>query len=123
MSPYDRQHEVKLFGNWQSCLQDDNTYGERIYDHVVGSKFLWTFHMGPMDELAFYSGSGPEDDLHDHDNTLNLLMPAYRVFSVSTWKGKRNWSIPSFKLHISVVSAGGSRDECESFIVKIEGTR
>lgn len=121
MSPSDPANGVKLFGSWQSCAQD-GVYGERVYDRVERGVHLWSLHMGPKDEFALYRGYGPEGEDHEH-NVDNLLGTAFRVSDIDTWRGKRNWTVPSLKLHVNVVAAGGSRDECNSFVIKIEGMK
>jgi hypothetical protein len=108
-------------GNWQSCRGEDG-YGERVYEHVVAGKWKWELHMGPRDEFALYDHNVDGDD-HTHMGAENLLSPAFHVNDVKTMGGKRNWRIPSLRLWVSIVAAGGSREDCDSFYVKIEETR
>lgn len=121
-TPTDRQSGVQMYGNWQSCLEDDGTYAERIHHYKApNGKVLWSLHLGPKDEFALYKGED-SDDL-EHDSPFNLLGPAYKIFSMSTRAGGRNWTAlisHALKLHINIIPAGGSRDECDSFVVKIE---
>lgn len=119
MSPGELSSGVKLHGSWQSCRDSDGVYGERVYDHYRSGRHEWSLHLGPRDEFALYQGFGPDGDDHTHDS-LNLLAPAYHANDVATWRGKRTWSVPSLRLLVNVVQAGGSRDECDSFIILVE---
>lgn len=113
------QPPVLHAGTWQSCDGE-----ERVLEHRVLGRTLWSLHMGPNDEFALYRpGAEPPDGDHDHEGTGNLLGPAYRVSMLSTYRGVRRWAISSLKLWISVVRAGGSRQECESFFIRIEEKR
>lgn len=115
-SPSDRAAGVKLYGNWQSCLEDDGSYAERIFYYKLNGKTLWAFHLGPYDQFALFKGA--TDDL-EHDDSLNLLGTAFRYHDLPSRTG-RNWTIPSLGLKVNVVTAMGSRDDCESFVVKVE---
>jgi hypothetical protein len=109
---------VQLAGSWQSCQQEDGSYGERIFDYCVLGRCQWALHMGPRDEFALYRAPGPDGE-HTHDGEDNLLAPSYHVNDVRTWRGKRNWSVPSLHLWVSVVAAGGSYETCDSFYVLV----
>lgn len=109
---------VRLWGTWQSCLQDDATYGEMDFVQVTNGKALWTLHLGPSDDFALFKGIAPDDDDHD-DPKVNLLGVAHRFNSLPSKSG-RNWTIPTLHLRINVVAAGGSRSECDSFVIKVE---
>ena len=108
---------VYLEGVWQSCqsVEEDGeaVYAERIYDHP--SKPAFEFHMGPRDEFALFLGVAQEH--RDHDSKANLLYPAYRRSDLSTYRDARNWTAKG--LYVSVVRAGGSRDECEAYDVLV----
>lgn len=121
MSPSDLTGGVKFYGSWQSCMDNDGQYGEMAYDRFERGVHKWTLHLGPRDEFALYRGFGPDGD-HKHDAN-NLLAPSYKVYDVNTWRGKRNWMVPSLNLNVNVVEAGGSRESCDSFIVKVEDLR
>lgn len=109
---------VYLWGNWQSCRQADGTYPERVYDHWIDGKCDWSLHMGPYREFALFR-TNEQPDPDDHQTPANLLGPRYMVDDYSL-RGKRNWTIPNLHLHISIAFAGGSRDECESYMVRVE---
>jgi hypothetical protein len=117
-----RKPGVYLEGNWQSCLEKDGDYSESSFEYCILGKCLWSFHMGPRDEFALFKGQDTPDH-QDHDSKLNLLGPAYHASDVETWRGMRNWGIPSLGLHVNVAQAGGSRDECDSYFVRIERLR
>lgn len=121
-----------LKGNWQSCKQEHvlftpefqvvSGYAERIFDYDVNGVWKWSFHMGPYHEFALYKASKDPTqinyDNHDHTQVTNLLGPGYTV-TPDYSRGRREWSILDLRLHVSVVMAGGSRDDCESFFVLI----
>lgn len=109
-------------GNWQSCKDSDGLWGERVLEHVQLGVYQWELHMGPEDEFALYAQKvdGPD---HVHSEQDNLLGPAYRVGDVSTWRGKRNWSVSKLHLWLSITEAGGSRSDCRSFYIRIERKR
>lgn len=104
-----------LNGSWQSCQDDAGQYGERVYDYHVNGKLLWSFHMGPRDDFALFK-AGTELEPDWHDTPFNLLDSTVAAGP----NGKRSWTIKSLKLKVSVVQAGGSRDECQSWIIRIE---
>jgi hypothetical protein len=106
---------VILNGNWQSCREDDGTYGERIWDYVYQDKWHFEFHMGPNHEFALYRVQQDEEK-HDHSDELNELKP--HVVETQSNKAKQVWSLPDVR--VSVVLAGGSQDRCESWFVTIE---
>jgi hypothetical protein len=105
-------------GTWQSCSGE-----ERSLEHwgFKGRHYvpLWELHMGPGDEFALYEGIGPSGE-HEHATADNLLMPAYHVSDLNTLRGARQWSVPRLHVWLSIVRAGGSREECQSFAIRIE---
>lgn len=105
---------VILNGNWQSCSEDDGTFGERIWDYVSKDEWKFEFHMGPHHEFALYRER--QADEHDHSDALNQLVP-HDVWLVGN-RAKHTWELPDVR--VSVVLAGGSLDRCESFYVTIE---
>lgn len=108
---------VKLSGNWQSCQarSEDGSieYGERVFEYRVNGVLKWSLHLGPKDQFALYPDLGPDGPDHTHD-VGNLLTPEYIVSTSKTW------AVPTLKLKVDVVLAGGSRDECESYYVQVE---
>jgi len=101
-------------GSWQSC-----DHAERVLEHRVNGRPVWELHLGPDDEFGLYQQPLNGED-HRHDGPDNLLGPSYRVTADGTWRGKRNWTVPSLHLWVSIVAAGGSREQCESFYVRVE---
>lgn len=112
---------VVLDGNWQSCRQDDGEYGERIYERIEHGEFVYEFHMGPYHDFGLYETRQPDE--HQHDDPANLLAPSYRAQSLagSSTNLGGSWTVTVHgqRLKIDVVLAGGSRDDCESFVVTI----
>lgn len=113
---------VLLQGNWQSCVQADGEYGEQAFEYCILGRCLWNFHMGPRDEFAIFPGQMTPDHI-DHSSTLNLLMPSFHAEDIITWRGMRAWTVPTLHLRVSVAQAGGSRDDCDSWVVGIERMR
>lgn len=119
-----------LSGTWQTCVEvqgDHMGWAERVFDHYRNGKVEWEFHMGPQDEFALFKAPHElecEDEVCDrHDGKDNLLGPAYRVGDVQTWRGKRQWTVPSLRLWISVVEAGNAPEGCYSFFLLIKRTK
>lgn len=123
-----------LHGNWQSC-REANGFGEQIYEHttVRGSRVIhdWDFHLGPYHEFALYRReSDPILDWLTHDDGVspmpdhfhsekNLLSGTHEVNSDYN-RGRRTWTVPSLGLWVNVVMAGGSRTDCESFVILVK---
>lgn len=118
----DHRPGVVIEGNFRSCRDADGEYSERAQEYTTGGR-TWNIHLGPRDEFAIFRGPLLDGDAHrDHADPRNLLGPAYRIADVSTWRGKRNWTIPSLALAVSITQAGGSRDDCDSFWVLVTRT-
>ena len=107
-----------LHGHWQSCLQLDGVWTEKIYDRYERSLLRWSFHMGPFDEFALFA-PGTEPDEDDHSAPINLLTSP-KVLSFNTKLRGRQWNIPQLQLWISIVEAGSSRLDCVAFHIRIE---
>ncbi len=103
---------VQHQGYWQSCEG-----AERVLEHRTNGYLNWELHMGPADEFALYAFRVDGD--HNHGDKLNLLGTPHHD-SLETWRGGRQWNIPSLHLWISVVRAGESKN-CDSFYIRIEG--
>jgi hypothetical protein len=113
--PNDPRHILE--GNWQSCLQREGFYSERVYDHVVNGVGLFEVHMGPRREFAIFKGV--QDEHRRHDSADNLLKPNFRVM-LEAGRAKQQWEIPSLNLRFTVTLAGGSRTDCESWFILLE---
>jgi hypothetical protein len=101
-----------LQGNWQSCMLEDGTFAERIYDECKGLDCEFEFHMGPLDEFALFKGTHVEHK--EHTDRENLLQP-FRLGMMR--QAQQTWLIPELNLKVEAIKAGGSRDECESWWV------
>jgi hypothetical protein len=102
-----------LQGHWQSCREDDGQYAERIYDGRLAGLGPFELHMGPYHEFALFRGV---QDVHRrHDSAENLLHP-YNV-EVSRAFGNHKWDVAG--LQLEVVLAGGSREDCESWVISL----
>lgn len=111
---------VILEGNWQSC-QEGDSYGERVYEYRVNGTLRWELHMGPHDEFALFDHM-VNDEPNAHASADNLLGPAYHMSDLRTVRGDRTWRLPRLKIWINIVRAGGSREDCESFYIRVEDT-
>ena len=116
-TPFPNDPHHILEGNWQSCLQPEGYYGERVYDHVVNGVGQFEVHMGPRREFAIFKGV--QDEHRRHDSSDNLLAPNFRV-PLEAGRAKQQWEIPSLNLKFTVTLAGGSRTDCESWFILLE---
>lgn len=111
-----------LEGHWTSCRFDTGEWSERIYEHrTAQGVFDWELHFGPQNEFALYKSPGPDGPNHSHEGPQNKLGPAFRIGDVQTWRGKRNWTIPELKLHLSIAE-GNKENDCEGYFVLIRST-
>ncbi len=106
-----------LEGNWQSCMERDGKYTERVYDHVVNGVGQFEVHLGPGREFAIFLGV--QDEHRSHDSPDNLLKP-FRVPTDVTNRAGRHWEIPALKLALTVTMGGGSTFDCDSWYVVLE---
>jgi hypothetical protein len=102
-----------LQGHWQSCREDDGQYAERVYDGHLPGIGPFELHMGPYHEFALFRGV--QDEHRSHGSAENLLHP-YNVEVVGAF-AKHKWEAAG--LQLEVVLAGGSRDDCESWVVTL----
>lgn len=114
-------------GTWQSC-RDANGYGERVYTYCKnpamlechGADVAWEFHMGPYHDFAMFAFD-TEDMEDNHDSSAQLLVP--HVAEMKDQRAVLEVSTKKLGLHVSAHLAGGSRDDCETFVVKVERLR
>ena len=111
--PFTDRSQTMLEGNWQSCRESDGQYAERVYDGRWQGLDPFELHMGPYHEFALFRGI--QDEHRDHDSTNNLLKP--HKLDVIANNSKHTWDVNG--LHLEVVLAGGSREECESWFVTL----
>jgi hypothetical protein len=109
----DRKTGVLLEGNWQSCREADGTYAERVYDGRWVGLPPFELHMGPNHEFALYRGI--QDEHRAHDSSENLLKP-YTV-AIRANAARQSWDVDG--LHLEVTLAGGSREDCESWYIRL----
>ncbi len=112
--PFSDRATTFLEGNWQSCREADGQYAERVYDGRWPGMDPFELHMGPYHEFALFRGI--QDDHRDHDSSANLLRP-YTVELVAN-NARHSWEVNG--LHLDVVLAGGSREDCESWFVTLK---
>jgi hypothetical protein len=112
--PFTDRTRAMLEGNWQSCRESDGQYAERVYDGRWPGMDPFELHMGPYHEFALFRGI--QDAHRDHASTDNLLKP-YNVELISN-NAKHVWDVNG--LHLEVVLAGGSREDCESWFVTLK---
>jgi hypothetical protein len=112
-------HDTKaiLEGNWQTCMQRDGTYTERVYDHLVNGVGVFEVHLGPKKEFAIFKDV--QDAHRLHESADNLLGPKYTV-TMEASRAKQVWEIPSLNLKFTATLAGGSRTDCDSWFILLE---
>ena len=106
-----------LEGNWQTCLQRDGSYTERIYDHMVNGVGIFEVHLGPRREFAIFRGVQEEHRLHESED--NLLGPKF-IVPMEASRAKQTWEVPSLNLRFTATLAGGSRTDCDSWFILLE---
>ena len=109
----DRKAGVLLEGNWQSCREADGTYAERVYDGRWVGLAPFELHMGPNHEFALYRGI--QDEHRAHDSSENLLKP-YTV-AIRANAARQSWDVDGLRLEVTL--AGGSREDCESWYIRL----
>jgi hypothetical protein len=114
--PFTDHSRALLEGNWQSCREGDGQYGERVYDGKWAGLPEFELHMGPYHEFALFRGI--QDDHREHASATNLLKP-YTIDTRAN-NAKHTWDVDG--LHLEVVLAGGSREDCESWFVTLKRT-
>jgi hypothetical protein len=112
--PFTDRSQTMLEGNWQSCRESDGQYAERVYDGRWQGLDPFELHMGPYHDFALFRGI--QDEHRDHDSANNLLRP--HKLDVIANNSKHAWDVNG--LHLEVVLAGGSREECESWFVTLK---
>jgi hypothetical protein len=112
--PFSDHSRALLEGNWQSCRESDGQYGERVYDGKWAGMQPFELHMGPYHEFALFRGIQAEH--RDHNSPDNLLKP-FNV-EIRANSAKQVWDAAG--LHLEVVLAGGSREECESWFMTLK---
>jgi hypothetical protein len=112
--PFTDRSRAMLEGNWQSCREDDGKYAERVYDGKWSGLGPFELHMGPYHEFALFRGI--QDDHREHNSAGNLLKPF--TVEIQANSARHMWDVGG--LHLEVVLAGGSREDCESWFVTLK---
>jgi hypothetical protein len=112
--PFTDRSRTMLEGNWQSCREDDGVYAERVYDGKWQGVTPFELHMGPYHEFALFRGI--QDDHREHNSAGNLLKPF--TVEILANSARHTWDVDG--LHLEVVLAGGSREQCESWFVTLK---
>jgi hypothetical protein len=112
--PFTDHSRALLEGNWQSCREGDGQYGERVYDGKWPGLPPFELHMGPYHDFALFRGI--QEEHRDHAAPENLLKP--HTLEIQGNMAKHSWDADG--LHLEVVLAGGSREDCESWFVTLK---
>ena len=112
-TPFNDRSVAMVEGNWQSCREADGQYSERVYDGKWTGVDPFEFHLGPYHEFALYRGI--QNEHREHQSAENLLKP-FKLDLVGN-QARHVWDAAG--LHLEVVLAGGSREECESWFVSL----
>jgi hypothetical protein len=114
--PFSDRTRAMLEGNWQSCREADGQYAERVYDGKWPGVEPFELHMGPYHEFALFRGI--QEAHRDHNSAANLLTP--HNLEIVGNNARHTWDVAG--LHLEVILAGGSREECESWFVTLKRT-
>jgi len=109
---FNDRSRAMLEGNWQSC-RDDGEYSERVYDGRWPGLPPFELHLGPYHEFALFMGI--QDEHRDHNSSENLLKP--HVIDTRSNRAAQQWDVA--QLHLEVRLSGGSREECESWFIRL----
>ena len=112
-TPFNDRSRAMLEGNWQSCRELDGGYAERIYDGKWPGLPPFELHLGPFRDFALFRGI--QEEHRDHDSADNLLVP--HTVDLESNRAGHTWDVAG--LHLEVVLSGGSREECESWYVRM----
>jgi len=112
-TPFNDRSRAMLEGNWQSCREVDGQYTERVYDGRWAGVPLFELHLGPYHDFALFLGI--QDEHRDHNSAENLLKP--HIVELRGNRGTYAWDAAG--LHLDVALAGGSREDCESWYVRL----
>jgi len=111
---FNDRSRAMLEGNWQSCREEGSQYAERIYDAKWPGFQPFELHLGPYHEFALFMGV--QDEHRDHTSPENLLKP--HTVELHANRARQTWDAAG--LHFEVALSGGSREECESWFVRLQ---
>jgi hypothetical protein len=110
---FNDRSRTMLEGNWQSCRESDGHYAERIYDARWPGLPPFELHLGPYHDFALFRGI--QDEHRDHNGPDNLLNP--HTVELRSNRARQSWDAAG--VHLEVTLSGGSREECESWYVRM----
>lgn len=102
-----------LEGNWQSCREDAGEYSERVYDGKWPGLPPFELHLGPYHDFALFLGI--QEEHRDHNSPQNLLRP--HAVDIRSNRGTQHWAVAELSLDVAL--SGGSREDCESWFVRL----
>jgi hypothetical protein len=111
---FNDRSRAMLEGNWMSCREADSQYAERVYDARWPGLPPFELHLGPYHDFALFTGI--QDEHRDHGSRDNLLNP--HTVELQANRGRQAWDVLGLRLEVSL--AGGSREECESWFVRLQ---
>jgi hypothetical protein len=112
-TPFSDRSRAMLEGNWQSCRESDGQYAERVYDGKWPGYGPFELHLGPYHDFALFAGS--QEDHRDHNSAANLLRP--HTVELKDNRAVQKWDAAGLRLEVAL--AGGSREDCESWFVRL----
>lgn len=113
-TPFNDRSRAMLEGNWQSCREGDGQYSERVFDGKWPGMPPFELHLGPFHDFALFMEI--QDEHRDHGSATNLLHP--HTVELSGNRATRRWDVAGMRLEVAL--AGGSREECESWYVRLQ---
>ncbi len=113
-TPFNDRSRAMLEGNWQSCRETDGQYAERVYDGKWPGLPTFELHLGPYHDFALFMEI--QDDHRDHASASNLLKP--HTVELRANRAGQKWDVAGMRLEVTL--AGGSREECESWYVRLQ---
>jgi hypothetical protein len=111
---FNDRSRLMLEGNWQSCRGAGGEYEERVFDGRWAGMPPFELHLGPYHDFALFSGI--QDEHRDHGSAANLLQP--HTVELRSNRARQQWDIAGLRLEVAL--AGGSREECESWYVRLQ---
>jgi hypothetical protein len=113
-TPFNDRSRAMLEGNWQSCRDTDGQYTERVYDGRWAGFPPFELHLGPYHDFAFFMGI--QDEHRNHGSGDNLLKP--HTLELRGNRASYMWDVAGLRLDVAL--AGGSREDCESWYVRLQ---
>jgi hypothetical protein len=111
---FNDRSRLMLEGNWQSCRDTGGEYAERVFDGRWAGLPPFELHLGPYHDFALFAGI--QDEHRDHSSSANLLRP--HTVELRANRATQQWDVAGLRLE--VVLSGGSREDCESWYVRLQ---